>query len=72
MSACSERRTVLRVMAAAHWSFRMSRQMAPVTEETFGCQILVRNRTLGGLNGYVSGICKDKKVTDVAELYNDC
>ena len=56
MSACSERRTVLRVMAAAHWSFRMSRQMAPVTEETLGCQILVRNRTLGGLNGYVSGI----------------
>jgi hypothetical protein len=34
----------------------MSRQIAPVTEETFGCQILVTNRTLGGLKGYVSGI----------------
>ena len=58
MSACNESSTVLSVMAAAHWSFRMSRQMAPVTEETLGCHILVRNRTLGGLNGYVSGICK--------------
>ncbi len=28
--------------------------MAPVTELIFGCQILVVNRTLGGLNGYVS------------------
>nr|CAG4642576.1 EOG090X07NR [Evadne anonyx] len=33
----------------------MSRQIAPVTEETFGCQILVTNRTLGGLNGLVDG-----------------
>ena len=39
------RRTVRRVMAAAHWSFRMSRQIAPVTLDTFGCQILVINRT---------------------------
>ena len=38
-------RTVRSVMAAAHWSFRMSRQMAPVTLEIFGCQILVMNRT---------------------------
>lgn len=33
----------------------MSKHMAPVTEEIFGCQILVMNRTLGGLKGYVSG-----------------
>ena len=39
------RRTVLSVMAAAHWSFRMSRQMAPVTLEMLGCQILVMKRT---------------------------
>ena len=36
----------LRVMAAAHWSLRMSRQMAPVTELMFGCHILVMKRTL--------------------------
>ena len=39
------RSTVRRVIAAAHWSFRMSRQIAPVTLDTFGCQILVINRT---------------------------
>ena len=44
-SACRLRRTVRSVSAAAHWSFRMSRQMAPVTEETFGCQTCVKNRT---------------------------
>ena len=43
------------VMAAAHWSLRMSRHMAPVTLLMLGCQILVRNLTLGGLNGYVLG-----------------
>jgi hypothetical protein len=37
-------------------TLRMSRQIAPVTEETFGCQIFVTKRTLGGLKGYVSGI----------------
>ncbi len=52
----SDKRTVLSVIAAAHWSLRMSRQMAPVTLEMFGCQIFVTKRTLGGLNGYVSGI----------------
>ena len=54
--ACRESSTVRSVIAAAHWSFRMSRQMAPVTDEMFGCQMRVRKRTLGGLNGYVSGI----------------
>ena len=43
--------TNLRVMAAAHWSLRMSKQIAPVTLETLGCQILVMNLTLGGLKG---------------------
>jgi hypothetical protein len=28
---------VLMVRAGDHWSFRMSRQIAPVCEETFGC-----------------------------------
>ena len=58
--ACNESNTVLRVIAAAHWSLRISRQMAPVTLLIFGCQILVRNFTLGGLNGYVSGILISK------------
>jgi hypothetical protein len=43
MSTCKERSTVRKVMAAAHWSFNMSRQMAPVTLEMLGCQILVTN-----------------------------
>ena len=88
-NACNESRTVRKVIAAAHWSFRMSKQMAPVTLDILGCQIynyvhkclyrhnfgigkietlqllkkirrlwstFVMNRTLGGLNGYVSGI----------------
>lgn len=33
----------------------MSKQIAPVTDDIFGCHILVINRTFGGLNGYVSG-----------------
>ena len=37
--------TYLRVMAAAHWSLSMSKQIAPVTLETFGCHILVINLT---------------------------
>ena len=55
-SACNDNNTVRRVIAAAHWSFRISKQIAPVTELILGCHILVINRTLGGLNGYVSGI----------------
>jgi len=31
------------VSAGDHWSLRMSRQMAPVCDEMFGCQIFVRN-----------------------------
>lgn len=54
--ACNDNNTVRRVIAAAHWSFRISKQIAPVTELILGCHILVINRTLGGLNGYVSGI----------------
>lgn len=29
-----------------HWSFKMSRHIAPVTELILGCQILLMNRTL--------------------------
>lgn len=53
--AWRESNTVRRVIAAAHWSLRISRQIAPVTEDIFGCHILVINLTFGGLNGYVSG-----------------
>ena len=37
--ACSESNTVLNVIAAAHWSLRISKQIAPVTLDIFGCQI---------------------------------
>ena len=37
----------------------MSRQMVPVTDETFGCHSRVTNCTFGGTNGYVSGISID-------------
>ena len=43
--ACKLNKTVRRVMAAAHWSFRISRHIAPVTLEMLGCQIFVTNRT---------------------------
>lgn len=35
--AWSERRAVFKVRAGLHWSFRMSRQMAPFALLTFGC-----------------------------------
>ena len=44
------------VRAGVHSFFRMSRQMAPVYELIFGCQILVSNFIFGGLNGYSDGI----------------
>ena len=61
--ACNERSAVLIVRAGVHSFLRMSKQMAPVTEEMFGCQIFVSNFiyscfesnesfTFGGLNGY--------------------
>lgn len=37
-------------------TFKISRHIAPVTDETLGCQIFVTNLTFGGLKGYVSGI----------------
>ena len=51
-----ESSTVRSVIAAAHWSFKMSRQIIPVCELMFGCQIRVKNLTLGGVNGYDCGI----------------
>ena len=51
-------KTVRRVMAAAHLDAKISRQIAPVTDDIFGCHRLVVNRTFGGLNGYVGGISK--------------
>lgn len=42
-----------------HWSFKMSKQIAPVTDEIFGCHILVMNRTYNFfLNIYMILICK--------------
>jgi hypothetical protein len=32
--------------------FRISKQIAPVSDEIFGCQIFVSNLSLGGANGY--------------------
>ena len=43
-------------MAAAHLDAKISRQIAPVTDDIFGCHRFVVNRTFGGLNGYVGGI----------------
>jgi hypothetical protein len=43
-SACREMSAVLMVRAGVHSFFKMSRQMAPVTELMLGCQILVMNR----------------------------
>ena len=45
-------------MAAAHLDAKISRQIAPVTDDIFGCHRFVVNRTFGGLNGYVGGISK--------------
>ena len=42
------------IMQAHHWSLRMSKQMAPVTELMFGCHIFVTNFTCGYR---VAGIC---------------
>jgi hypothetical protein len=54
-------RAVLIVRAGVHSFFRISRQIAPVAEETFGCHNLVSNfiynwlmdakLTFGGLKG---------------------
>lgn len=75
---CTHKAKLEHTSAAAQFSFRMSKQIAPVTEATrereneamhentkqqftakhlqmLGCHILVVNRTLGGLKGYVSG-----------------
>ena len=38
--ACSDSMAVFMVSAGDHWSFRMSRQMAPVCEEMLGCHTL--------------------------------
>lgn len=42
IKACRLNIAVFIVSAGDHWSFRMSRQIAPVTEETLGCHT-VRN-----------------------------
>ena len=36
---------VRRTVRTYHWSLRISRQIAPVTDDILGCQILVKNRT---------------------------
>mmetsp|Transcript_31084 Transcript_31084/g.64046 ORF Transcript_31084/g.64046 Transcript_31084/m.64046 type:complete len:190 (+) Transcript_31084:226-795(+) len=54
--AWRERRAVFMVNAGDHWSLSMSKQIAPVCELTFGCQILVLNFILGGSKGYPLGI----------------
>jgi hypothetical protein len=44
-------RPVLIVRAGVHSFLRISKQIAPVCELIFGCQILVSNFILGGLKG---------------------
>ena len=39
------------VSAGDHWSFKMSKQIAPVCELMFGCQTFVRNFIFGGSKG---------------------
>lgn len=53
--ACNEIKAVLIVNAGDHSSFSISRQIAPVCEEIFGCHILVSNFIFGGLYGYSGG-----------------
>ncbi|KAI9579613.1 hypothetical protein GQX74_000401 [Glossina fuscipes] len=48
---CNDNRTVRKLIAAAQLSFKISRQMAPVADDIFGCQILVIKRTFGGTKG---------------------
>mmetsp|Transcript_27262 Transcript_27262/g.90592 ORF Transcript_27262/g.90592 Transcript_27262/m.90592 type:complete len:214 (-) Transcript_27262:300-941(-) len=50
-SACSEMRAVRMVSAGDHSFLSMSRQMAPLCEETLGCHTLVRNFIFGGTKG---------------------
>uniref|UniRef100_A0A1B0A8B4 Uncharacterized protein n=1 Tax=Glossina pallidipes TaxID=7398 RepID=A0A1B0A8B4_GLOPL len=59
---CSDNRTVRKVMAAAQLSFKISKQMAPVADDIFGCQTLVMKRTLGGAKGYLSGTYSSREV----------
>jgi len=47
------------IMQTHHWSLRMSKQMAPVTELMFGCHIFVTNFTYGYR---VAGICDSSVV----------
>ncbi len=47
--ACNEIRAVLIVSAGVHSFFKISRQIAPVCELMFGCQILVMNLIYKGI-----------------------
>jgi len=47
--ACRERSAVRIDKAGDHSFLRISRQIAPVYEDMFGCQILVSNFIFGGL-----------------------
>ena len=49
--AYKESKAVLILRAGDHSFFRISKQIAPVWLEIFGCQILVSNFIFGGLYG---------------------
>ena len=51
---CKLSNAVLIPSAGDHWSFRMSRQIAPVWLDMLGCQTLVMNFIFGGSYGYWS------------------
>jgi hypothetical protein len=44
------------VYAGVHEDLRMSRQISPVLKSTFGWQIGVTKRTVGGERGYAGGM----------------
>ena len=62
-SASTARHTECRVQAGDHASFRMSRQISPVFQCTFGWKIFVSNAARGGASGYDSG--SEKRTTNV-------
>ena len=62
-SASTARHTECRVHAGDHASFRMSRQISPVFQCTFGWKIFVSNAARGGASGYDSG--SEKRTTNV-------
>uniref|UniRef100_A0A1A9VCV5 Uncharacterized protein n=1 Tax=Glossina austeni TaxID=7395 RepID=A0A1A9VCV5_GLOAU len=65
---CSDNKTVRKVMAAAQLSFKISKQIVPVADDIFGCQILVMKRIFGGVKGYLSVTYKVESAQSISRL----